>query len=972
MSDGTVPQRQRLHTDSWAERLARLPASFHADREELLRIMRKQAILYQSPTQPVLSRDGSTARWILNSLQVTLSQRGAELAGRCVLHLLQRFEGRQIATLGLTAVPILNSVIMQSQGRYHGLLIRHERKKHGSLKLIEGAIDPSEPTILIDDSISSGLSMQRACDTLREHGIRVEGAICLVRFGWYGGFARLQEDGYRVDAVSDIWNDFIYHMEDEPKPVSNPTKIFPAFRHSDVQPPDGLHPADLARLAMREYLTSGTLPRPPRRLDGDYPAGGGAWVSLRALDDIHLRHARDGYWNFPGETPDSAPEAVLLAAMKTAAALPPSDALDMIEQSAIAVTFFDAMEECPVGGLDNDRYGIVVRSLERPGWMGGALPRMPGMLNEWDQYQHARKTNADLVSFEPHIILRHDVIKAVQPGVVWQPTGVPSPHELPRPARAECGGLVATRARDVACARLLGSAPTTTPLAADLLPASVDQLYVSVYLRGRLRGCVGTALRHLDEDVSMLVDAALGDDRFDPAGTVNSADEIAVVVALLHQRMDLGEHSIDDIVRRIRLGQHALMAEQDDRSALFLPSVVSRFNLSGAAFAAQLLDKAGIANPPYRWSRWECAAWLADNIGPRRMEGSFAPEPPPSTLGELTARLMPLAIGYLLRHQRPDGTLFTRYEPLLDQLYEGIDLPRLAHAAWVLGRARRRDPLAGEASGRIAKFLLESARETSDGLWLACPADDSSVAELALLALALCEGPPGKLRDEWVPRLAAMLWSSIDAHGRIRTHRDAAQESDAYQDYFPGQVLLALAVAAREGLTSPDEFKLMRAFRYYRHRFRARPHFGQVCWLAQCCAAWWYVKAEADFAELTFEVVEWVLRYQQQKTGGFINDHQSDTPGYTSALYLEAIGAAARLAGSMQTHANAGYLESCRRGLQFLDGLIIQPRDFTVLPNPQMALGGLRRSARNSEICTDFVQHALSALMEISDAMQTA
>jgi len=333
---------------------------------------------------------------------------------------------------------------------------------------------------------------------------------------------------------------------------------------------------------------------------------------------------------------------------------------------------------------------------------------------------------------------------------------------------------------------------------------------------------------------------------------------------------------------------------------------------------------------------------------------------------------MPLAIGYLLRHQRPDGTLFARYEPLLDQLYEGIDLPRLSHAAWVLGRARRRDPLAGEASGRIAKFLLESARETSDGLWVACPADDSSVAELALLALALCEGPPGKLRDEWVPRLAAMLWSSIDAHGRIRTHRDAAQESDAYQDYFPGQVLLALAVAAREGLTSPDEFKLMRAFRYYRHRFRARPHFGQVCWLAQCCAAWWYVKAEADFAELTFEVVEWVLRYQQQKTGGFINDHQSDTPGYTSALYLEAIGAAARLAGSMQTHANAGYLESCRRGLQFLDGLIIQPRDFTVLPNPQMALGGLRRSARNSEICTDFVQHALSALMEISDAMQTA
>src|SRR5262249_23508767 len=184
---------------------------------------------------------------------------------------------------------------------------------------------------------------------------------------------------------------------------------------------------------------------------------------------------------------------------------------------------------------------------------------------------------------------------------------------------------------------------------------------------------------------------------------------------------------------------------------------------------------------------------------------------------------------------------------------------------------------------------------------------------------------------------------------------DAALEHDAYQDYFPGQVLLALAVAARDGLTAVDEPKLLRAFRHYRHRFRARAHFGQVCWLAQCCAAWWTAPPDPDFAELAFEVTDWALRSQQRKTGAFINDHQSDTPGYTSALYLEAAGACANLARS----AGAGrrretYLECCRRGLQFLDSLIIQPRDVPLLPNPQMALGGLRRSARNSEICADF------------------
>jgi hypothetical protein len=224
---------------------------------------------------------------------------------------------------------------------------------------------------VIDDSISSGTSMQLACDTLRDAGIRVEGGIFLVRFGWYGGFARMQEQGYRVEAVTDIWSDFIYHMDDEPKPIGNPTKIFPNFQWSEARAPEKLPPAELARIAMREYLTSGTLPRPPLTLDIDYPAGGGAWVSLRSLRNIHLRHARDGFWNFPGEQAWPGPEAVLWAALKTAATLPKSEALALLDDSAIAVTFFTAMEECSVGALDNDRYGIVVRSLERPGWMGG-------------------------------------------------------------------------------------------------------------------------------------------------------------------------------------------------------------------------------------------------------------------------------------------------------------------------------------------------------------------------------------------------------------------------------------------------------------------------------------------------------------------------------------------------------------------------------------------------------------------------
>src|SRR5262245_3295825 len=673
--------------EAWSESLAHLPAAFHADRAELLELLRRQAILYRSPTQPILSRDGSTAPWMLNSLQVTLTPRGAELAGRCVLELLRRFEGRQIATLGLTAVPILNSCIMQSGGRYHGLLVRQERKKHGSLKLIEGPIDPDEPTIIIDDSISSGTSALLACDTLRAAGIRVEGGVFLVRFGWYGGYARMQEQGYHVEAISDIWTDFIYHMEDEPKPVGNPTKVFPTFRWRDARAPEKLHPAALARVALREYLTSGTLPRPPQTLDTDYPAAGGAWVSLRSRANIHVRHARDGFWHFSGEDTWSAPEGVIWAALKTGATLPPDRALALLDDSAIAVTFFTALEPCPVGALDNDRYGIVVRSLERPGWMGGALPRMPGILNEWDQYQHARMTNAGLVSFEPHVIFRHDVIKVVEPGMIWQPTGVAAPDQQ-HPTTTSCvGAPVAARARDLVLAHAFGTAPHTPPLADDLLPPDVDSLYLSVYLGGRLRGCCGMTLRSPDADLAVLADAALNDTRFEAGTELASADAAAVSVALLYDRLDLGIHSTEDVIRRIRYGQHALMVEQQNRSAIYLPSVASRYNLSPAAFVEELLHKAGITAPPYRWIRFECATWLADHAGERRLEGSFAPAPAPAQLAGLIERLTPLGVGYLLLHQLSDGTFYTRYDPLHDQFHAGVDLPRLAHAAWVLARA---------------------------------------------------------------------------------------------------------------------------------------------------------------------------------------------------------------------------------------------------------------------------------------------
>ncbi|HKS41418.1 MAG TPA: AMMECR1 domain-containing protein [Blastocatellia bacterium] len=948
--------------------LSSLPDQFHSDRRELLELLIHRGILYRTPTQPVLSRDGSSARWMLNSLAVTLTPRGAELAGACLLELLKHFDGKQIATYGLTAVPIVQSCILQSGGRYHGLLVRKERKKHGSLKLIEGPIDPDEPTILIDDSTSSGMSMEEGCKVLEEAGLRVEGGVCLVRFGWYGGYALMQERGYHVEAVYDIWEDFMTNMEGEQVPLRNPSKWFPEFEWSQKRAPERLHPAVLARTVLLEYLTSGELLLPPEKLDGEYDSAGGAWVSIRSKSNIHERHSRDGFWHFPGEERWSAAEDVVRACLRTAHSLPKStEGIEMIESSHIAVTFFSALEQCTVGQLDNDRYGIVVCSRERPSRMGGALPRMPGIANEWQQFQHARKKNGELISFEPYVIYRHEVVKAVEPEAVWQPSGVPVASQTTWHEDTAVCGPVAERARDIVVAHLFQSEETTSALAADLLPPELDSIYVSIYLHGQLRGCVGSVVRNLDEDVRKLALAALGDERFAVEFSPQEPARVAVSVSFLYNPLNLGQYSPEEVMRPVRHGQQALMVYQGKRVGLLLPFVAVTHNLNPAEFVAELIDKAGITRPPYNWCRFDCATWLADVEGARKLEGGFPPALQSSSLEEMISRLARLHADYLVRQQEEDGSLYLQYEPFQNKLYRGISTPRLAHAAWVMARAHRvlGEPALKDVSSKIIDRLLKAVRDTEHGCWLEAGDDEATVAEVSFLLLALCQLPESDARRAFAGRLSETLWSSINSHGRIITHRPPAADRDPFQDYFPGQVILALGVAHGAGVGSVDEKKLYRAFSYYKHRFRHKRDFGQVSWLMQAFGEWWRVTGEPLFADFVFEIGDWVLEYQQEKTGAFINGHQSDTPGYTTALYLEGIGAAMRIAAALTDAARHKlYVDSFTRGLRFLDRLVIQRRDGSILPNIEFAVGGLRQSLTSSQIRVDFVQHSLSAILE--------
>jgi hypothetical protein len=255
----------------------------------------------------------------------------------------------------------------------------------------------------------------------------------------------------------------------------------------------------------------------------------------------------------------------------------------------------------------------------------------------------------------------------------------------------------------------------------------------------------------------------------------------------------------------------------------------------------------------------------------------------------------------------------------------------------------------------------------------------NALARDAFALLTLCEQGMQELADR--AKLAEKLWASIDRHGRVTTWVPAAPTEDEestsdevspedLQNYVPGQVLLALAAAVRSSVTDLDERKIERAFRFYHHRFRYQRDFGQVSWMALAAAAWWRLTQRRELSDFLFEITDWILAFQQTRSeqetcGAFLTDQQPDTPGFTTAVYLEAVAAAFDVASALcDTTRERRYEDAWRLGFAFLDRLIIQERDSSVLPNAEYALGGLRENLYSGHVRIDFVQHSLAAIIE--------
>src|SRR4029078_4662782 len=130
------------------------------------------------------------------------------------------------------------------------------------------------------------------------------------------------------------------------------------------------------------------------------------------------------------------------------------------------------------------------------------------------------------------------------------------------------------RARDLVLSHLLGRAETPPPLASDLLPKNVESIYLTIYIDGHLRGCMGHRVTSLDDDLKKIAGAALNDERFEDRSAL-TANEVAVSVSFLLDPLEIGHAPPEEVVNYYRHGDQTLMVYQGNQVGLLLPFVAS-------------------------------------------------------------------------------------------------------------------------------------------------------------------------------------------------------------------------------------------------------------------------------------------------------------------------------------------------------------------------------------------------------------
>jgi orotate phosphoribosyltransferase len=143
---------------------------------------------------------GRRSDFYFNGKQVTLEGRGLYLASLLILERCRELRVDAIGGLTLGADPIAAGVAALSGQRdpLRAFIVRKEAKEHGTGSLIEGPpLREGDRVMVVDDVITTGGSLLKAADALRDEPVEIVEALAVVDRE-EGGRENIEARGLRV------------------------------------------------------------------------------------------------------------------------------------------------------------------------------------------------------------------------------------------------------------------------------------------------------------------------------------------------------------------------------------------------------------------------------------------------------------------------------------------------------------------------------------------------------------------------------------------------------------------------------------------------------------------------------------------------------------------------------------------------------------------------------------------------------
>ncbi len=149
---------------------------------------------------------GAKSHYYFDGRLVTLDAEGAYLVGRAFEPIVRASGAEAIAGPALAAVPMIAAISVASYlegAPVSGLIVRSERKQHGTGKLIEGSATEGMAVAVVDDTCNQGGSLLHAIEAVEAAECRVVKVMCILDRN-EGGSRAIRERGYDFVSLFEV------------------------------------------------------------------------------------------------------------------------------------------------------------------------------------------------------------------------------------------------------------------------------------------------------------------------------------------------------------------------------------------------------------------------------------------------------------------------------------------------------------------------------------------------------------------------------------------------------------------------------------------------------------------------------------------------------------------------------------------------------------------------------------------------